>query len=61
MSLEIYSGQILSLLGHNGAGKTTLVSLLSGFLNKTSGNINIFGLDSVKDRKEIRKLIGVCQ
>jgi ABC-type multidrug transport system ATPase subunit len=33
----------LSLLGHNGAGKTTLIKILTGFHDKTSGEINVFG------------------
>ena len=60
LSTELYSNQIFALLGHNGAGKTTTISIISGFINKTSGNIKIFGFDSVNDKEEIKKFIGVC-
>lgn len=30
VSLELYEGEILSLLGENGSGKTTLMNMLSG-------------------------------
>ena len=30
VSLDIYKGEILSLLGENGSGKTTLMTMLSG-------------------------------
>ena len=60
LSIEMFSNQIFSLLGHNGAGKTTTISMISGFLNKTKGSIKIYGLDSTEERNEIKKLIGVC-
>jgi ABC-type sugar transport system ATPase subunit len=31
-SLDIYSGEIICLLGNNGSGKTTLINLLTGLL-----------------------------
>lgn len=60
LSIEMYSNQIFGLLGHNGAGKTTTISMISGFMNKTSGSINIFGYDSVIDKEKVKKLIGIC-
>ncbi|MDY4205276.1 ATP-binding cassette domain-containing protein, partial [Porcincola intestinalis] len=30
VSIDIYKGEILSLLGENGSGKTTLMNMLSG-------------------------------
>ena len=41
--MKLNKGHLYSLLGHNGAGKTTTISMLSGMINKTSGNINIMG------------------
>jgi ATP-binding cassette subfamily A (ABC1) protein 3 len=38
LSLDLYEGQILSLLGHNGAGKTTAISMLTGLTPVTSGD-----------------------
>lgn len=54
LTLEMYSGQIFVLLGHNGAGKTTLVSMVSGLYPQTSGDISIYGHDSLSGREEIK-------
>ena len=60
LNVEMFTDQIFSLLGHNGAGKTTTLSMISGLINKTSGKIQILGYDSSKNRKELRKIIGIC-
>lgn len=60
LSLEIFSGQILVLLGHNGAGKTTLLSMISGSKVQTAGSISIFGRDTIEEEIEAQKLLGVC-
>jgi ABC-type uncharacterized transport system ATPase subunit len=39
ISLEVYSGEILGLLGENGAGKSTLMSILSGNYQPDAGEI----------------------
>ncbi|BEP18244.1 ABC transporter ATP-binding protein [Pyrofollis japonicus] len=39
VSLDIFPGEVLALLGENGAGKTTLVSIIAGLLQPTSGDI----------------------
>lgn len=42
LNLNLYSGQIFAMLGHNGAGKTTTISMLTGMLEATSGNVTCF-------------------
>ena len=37
--LDIYKGEILSLLGENGSGKTTLMNILSGIYFPDHGSI----------------------
>lgn len=61
LSLTIEKGEIFGLLGPNGAGKTTLIGIISGLVNKTSGEVNIFGKDVVKDYKFTRSHIGIVQ
>jgi len=39
VNLELYSGEVLALLGENGAGKTTLMNILSGAYVPDSGEI----------------------
>jgi len=43
VTLEIYSGEILSLLGENGSGKTTLMNILSGIYRPDSGSLYVDG------------------
>ena len=47
VSLDIYRGEILALLGENGSGKTTLMNMLSGIYYPDEGEIYI-------DGKEVR-------
>ena len=43
VNLEVYHGEILSLLGENGSGKTTLMNMLSGIYFPDSGRIEVEG------------------
>jgi ABC-type multidrug transport system ATPase subunit len=45
IDLEFFEGQIFALLGHNGAGKTTTLSMLTGILNPTAGDMVVHGYD----------------
>ena len=47
VSLDIYKGEILALLGENGSGKTTLMNMLSGIYYPDSGQIFINGKEEV--------------
>ena len=43
IDLDLYTGEILSLLGENGSGKTTLMNMLSGIYFPDEGQIYIHG------------------
>ncbi|MBQ3142027.1 MAG: ATP-binding cassette domain-containing protein [Bacilli bacterium] len=43
LSFEIKEGEIFGLLGVNGAGKTTTFRMIMGLLDKTEGEITLFG------------------
>ena len=58
VSFEIEQGEIVGLLGHNGAGKTTIMKMLTGFLEPTSGHIEIDGLDIRTRRQAVQRQIG---
>lgn len=45
VSLCVYPGEIVALLGHNGAGKTTLLRLIVGLLKPRQGRITLSGRD----------------
>ena len=47
VSLDIYKGEILALLGENGSGKTTLMNMLSGIYFPDEGQIFINGKEAV--------------
>ncbi|MFO1107445.1 MAG: ATP-binding cassette domain-containing protein [Amaricoccus sp.] len=49
VSIDLYPGEVVGLLGHNGAGKSTLIKILSGAYQADSGEILING-----ERAEIR-------
>jgi len=59
ISLEIYSGSIFGLLGPNGAGKSTFINILADLVRKTSGDINILGIDYQTNLKKVKKLMGI--
>ena len=45
VNIELYRGEVLSLLGENGAGKTTLMNMLFGHYLPDSGSIDVLGND----------------
>lgn len=45
VSLDIYQGELFSILGASGCGKTTLLRILAGFERPTTGRILIDGMD----------------
>lgn len=51
IDLDLSYGQLTMLVGPSGCGKTTLLSILSGTLSATSGDINVMGetLGAMKD------------
>ena len=57
LSFDIKEREIFALVGPNGVGKSTTLKMLSTILSPTGGSAEIFGLDIVKDSKEIRKII----
>lgn len=60
ISLEIYSGEWLAIVGHNGSGKSTLAKMLNGLHYPEKGEIHIAGLPLKEGHVwEIRKRLGM--
>lgn len=58
LDLDIPGGGIFGLLGRNGAGKSTLLRILTTLIRPTAGRAEICGLDTGRQGREIRRLIG---
>ncbi|NOH04942.1 MAG: ATP-binding cassette domain-containing protein [Chloroflexi bacterium] len=61
LSLDIYEGDVLGIIGRNGSGKTTLALLLLGLLKPQKGSIEIFGEDINKIQSLASKIGYVTQ
>jgi energy-coupling factor transporter ATP-binding protein EcfA2 len=60
LSLEIRSGEILSIMGRNGAGKSTLLKSLVGLAPILSGSVSVSGQDPLNlSGKELIKEVGL--
>lgn len=60
ISFEIAEGDFFGFLGPNGAGKSTTIHMITGLADITSGTIEVFGRDVVKDYRDTRKMIGLA-
>ncbi|MBA3752340.1 ABC transporter ATP-binding protein [Candidatus Dependentiae bacterium] len=60
VSLDVYKGEILGLLGVNGAGKTTLSSIIATLHPPTSGDILMNGKSIYENVIAFRSLLGFC-
>lgn len=60
LSLDIYEGDRIGLMGPNGSGKTTLLYIIMGLLKPLSGTVEIFDKlrQKEKDFIEVRRKIG---
>jgi ABC-2 type transport system ATP-binding protein len=57
LSFDLKQGEIFGLIGPNGAGKTTTLRIISTLILPTSGSVEIFSLNAVKQAGEVRKII----
>jgi len=57
INLEIPNG-MFGLLGPNGAGKSSLMRILVTLMKPSSGKVTIDGYDLMKNRREIRSMLG---
>jgi len=57
-NFRVIQGQIFGLVGSDGAGKSTLLRMLATMIKPSSGRIFIKDLDVIKQKKNIKALIG---
>ncbi len=58
VSLELASGETLSVIGPNGAGKSTLLRILATLLRPTAGAVELFGSPLPREAWKVRGRIG---
>ncbi|MBA6421179.1 MULTISPECIES: ABC transporter ATP-binding protein [Pseudomonas] len=59
IDLEVREGDFFALLGPNGAGKSTTIGILSSLVNKSVGEVSIFGHSIDSDLLAAKRCIGV--
>lgn len=59
IDLTVRKGDFFALLGPNGAGKSTTLGIVSALVNKTSGTVNVCGIDQDADPEGVKRKLGV--
>ncbi|MDO3648617.1 ABC transporter ATP-binding protein [Nocardia mangyaensis] len=59
VDLDIAEGEVFALLGTNGAGKTSTLDILEGLVAPSAGQVEVFGLDPLRHRAEVRPRLGI--
>lgn len=59
ISFDVQEGDFFALLGPNGAGKSTTLGIVSSLVNKTSGQVTVFGHNLDKEASKAKCKLGV--
>lgn len=59
IDLDVDEGDFFALLGPNGAGKSTAIGIISSLVNKSGGEVGVFGHDLDHDPGAVKSLIGL--
>ena len=59
INLSVESGDFYALLGPNGAGKTTAIGIISSLVNKSGGEVSVFGHNIDTELEAAKACIGV--
>ena len=53
VSLDIYPGEVMGIIGYSGAGKSTLLRMINGLEKPSSGGVRVFGtnIETFNDAK----------
>lgn len=58
VNMTIKKGNIYGFIGKNGAGKTTLIRLITGLIHKSSGEIELLGVNEENELNKARTMVG---
>lgn len=58
LSLTLKEGEVFGFIGPNGAGKSTTIRSIMNLINKTNGEVFVFGKEFLKDDISIKEKIG---
>ena len=59
IDLSVEDGDFYALLGPNGAGKTTAIGIISSLVNKTGGEVSVFGHSIDRELEAAKSCIGI--
>ena len=59
IDFEVQEGDFFALLGPNGAGKSTTIGIICSLVNKTAGQVSVFGYDIDTDFAMAKKQLGI--
>jgi ABC-2 type transport system ATP-binding protein len=59
VDLTVDEGDFFALLGPNGAGKSTLIGIVTSLVNKTGGEVSVFGHDLDRDPEGVKACLGL--
>jgi len=59
VNLTVAQGDFFALLGSNGAGKTTMIGIICSLLHKTSGEVNVLGMNQATQLNNVKRMIGL--
>lgn len=59
LDLTVNEGDFYALLGPNGAGKSTTIGIISSLVNKTEGEVKVFGYDLDTQLADVKRQIGL--
>lgn len=59
IDLTVEEGDFFALLGPNGAGKSTTIGIITSLVNKSAGQVSVFGHDIDKDLETAKSYIGL--
>lgn len=59
IDFEVAEGDFFALLGPNGAGKSTTIGIICSLVNKSSGQVSVFGHDIDTHFSQAKKQLGV--